>query len=89
MQTLTDAIARRLSQVELGAEVASVSPGGNRHVVNISGASGPRQLSARAVVLATPAYAAAQLVRPFSPDAAAALTEIQYQPVAVVICACA
>jgi oxygen-dependent protoporphyrinogen oxidase len=87
MQTLTDAIACRLSQVELGAKVVSVRPDGNCQVVSISGASGGRQLRARAVVLATPAYAATELVGSFAPDAAVALAEIPYPPVAVAICA--
>jgi oxygen-dependent protoporphyrinogen oxidase len=42
---------------------------------------------ARAVVLATPAYAAARLVEQLVPDAARALDEIAYSPVAVVISA--
>ena len=48
---------------------------------------GQREFRARAVVLATPAYAAAELVAPFASDAGAALAAIPYPPVAVAISA--
>ena len=83
MQTLTDAIARRLARVELGAEVVNVVPGNGGYVVTASGANGLREFRARAVVLATPAYAAARLVAPFAASAAAALAAVCYPPVAV------
>jgi len=43
-------------------------------------------LSANAVVIATPAYAAAHLLETFSPQLARALSGIAYAPVAVVAC---
>ena len=83
MQTLTDAIARQLARVELATEVVSVMPGSDGHVVAASSANGVREYRARAVLLATPAYAAARLVAPFAATAAAALAVISYPPVAV------
>jgi protoporphyrinogen/coproporphyrinogen III oxidase len=83
MQTLTDAIARQLAQVELGAEVISVEPGNGGHVVRTGGACAHREFHARVVLLSLPAYAAAILAAPFAPRAAAALAAIPYPPVAV------
>ena len=84
MQTLTDAIARRLARVELGAEVSSVAAGGTGCTVIALSAGVSREFHARAVLLAVPAYAAANLVAPWAPQAAAALAAIPYPPVAVV-----
>lgn len=83
MQTLTDAIARRLAHVELATEVMGVVPGDGGYVVTASGANGLREFRARAVLLATPAHAAAKLVAPFAATAAAALAAVSYPPVAV------
>ena len=83
MQTLTDAIARRIACVELATEVVGVMPGDGGYVVAASGANGLREFRARAVLLATPAYAAASLVAPFAATAAAALAAVSYPPVAV------
>jgi oxygen-dependent protoporphyrinogen oxidase len=87
MQTLTDALARRLAQVELATEAVGVAPGRRSHVVSVRRGNAQRDLRARAVVLAVPAYVAAQLVTPFLPAAGAALAAISYPPVAVVVCA--
>jgi len=84
MQMLTDAIAQRLLRVELGTEVESVTAGDNCYVINANSAGARREFCARAVLLAVPAYAAARLVAPFAPPAAAALAAIPYPPVAVV-----
>jgi oxygen-dependent protoporphyrinogen oxidase len=84
MQTLTDAIARRLARVELGAEVSGVTLGGNGCVVTALSAGASREFHARAVLLAVPAYAASKLVAPWAPQAAAALAAVPYPPVAVV-----
>ncbi len=83
MQTLTDALARRLRRVEAGAEALSVQPGTGGYLVRTQRAGGLREFRARAVVLALPAYAAATLAAPFAPRAAAALGAIPYPPVAV------
>ena len=84
MQTLTDAIARRLARIELETNVVGVSPGQDGYVVAVTDATGRRELRARGIVLAVPAYAAAELVSPFAPDCAAALAAIPYPPVTVV-----
>ena len=87
MQTLTDALARRLAQVELATETVGIAPGKTSYAVTASSGNAQRELRARAVVLATPAYAAAKLAMPFAPAAGAALAAIPYPPVAVVISA--
>ena len=83
MQTLTDALAQGLHAIELDAAAVRVAPGNDGHSVTVQGVRGPRELRARAVVLAVPAWVAADLVRPFAPRASAALAEIPYPPVAV------
>jgi protoporphyrinogen/coproporphyrinogen III oxidase len=87
MQTLPDAIASRLARIEFNAEAVAVTPGNGSFTVTASGANGPRDLHAHAVLVATPAAAAAKLVAPFSSQAAKALAAIPYPPVAVAICA--
>jgi len=84
MQTLTDAIANRLSRIEPGTEVARVSANGGRYVIEAITSGVRREFHSRAVLLAVPAYAATVLVAPFAPQAAAALAAIPYPPVAVV-----
>ena len=84
MQTLTDALARRLRRVEAGTEALGVQPGEGGYLVRAQGPGGLREFRARAVVLALPAYAAATLSAAFAPRAAAALGAIPYPPVAVV-----
>ena len=83
MQTLTDAVARRLARVELATEVVRLVPEISGYVVTASNGNGSREFRARAVLLATPAYAAARLISPFATAAAAALAAIPYPPVAV------
>ncbi len=87
MQTLTDALARRLAHVELATEAVGIVPGKSGQVVSAGGVNARRDFNARAVVLATPAYAAAKLVTSFAPDAGAALAAIPYPPVAVAVSA--
>jgi oxygen-dependent protoporphyrinogen oxidase len=86
-QTLTNALAAALPSVQYGMRATALR-------CEVSGDfsvsfEGPVKVEhhARAVVLATPAYAAAPLVEQLSPDAARALDEIAYSPVAVVISA--
>lgn len=83
MQSLTDALARAIGSVQCNVRVTSVDHGDGGFVV-----TGERQgqafaLSARAVVLSVPAYAAAPLVRSLDANASQALGEIPYAPVAV------
>ncbi|NJD88808.1 MAG: protoporphyrinogen oxidase [Betaproteobacteria bacterium] len=85
MQTLTDALARGVQRVTLGAKAVSLArlPDGSFAVTfDQGGTSFTRH--ARAVVLAVPAAEAARLAYPLAPDATRALQEIQYPPVTVV-----
>ena len=85
MQTLTDALAGRLP-LQLDALVTSLNrnPNGSIAVTSRLGKS-LHTCHARAVVLATPAKESSALIAPLAPDAAAALDEIPYAPIAVVI----
>jgi protoporphyrinogen/coproporphyrinogen III oxidase len=87
MQTLPAAIARRLARVELATSAVRIVPGKDRQTVTARSKDVHREFRAHAVVLATPAYAAAELVAPFSPRTGAALAAIEYPPVAVAISA--
>jgi len=88
MQTLTDALAARLGSLTPGAEAIGIEAHGARgFTVAATAATGESRFEASALVVATPAYVAAQLVAPFAPAAAAALEAVPYPPVAV--CACA
>jgi len=85
MQTLTDALARAVGQVDCDVKVTRVDrcPDGGFTV------TGERfgmafERHARAVVVATPAHSAAGIVQAMAPVAAEALREIPYPPVTVV-----
>ncbi len=85
MQTLTDALARAIGQVDCDVKVTRVDrcPDGGFTV------TGERfgmafERHARAVVVATPAHSAAGIVQAMAPVAAEALREIPYPPVTVV-----
>jgi len=85
MQTLTDALARAVGQVDCDVKVTRVDrcPDGGFTV------TGERfgmafERHARAVVIATPAHSAAGIVQAMAPVAAEALREIPYPPVTVV-----
>jgi len=88
MQTLTDGIGRRLRAVRCDARVRRIArdAAGVFHVEGEADGT-PFARSSRAVVLATPAYAAAGLVAGIAPDAARALAAIDYAPIAVVAAA--
>ena len=83
MQTLTDALAAPL-QIKYDAPARQLArqDDGSWRV-----AAGEVVCSARAVVLAVPAHAAAPLVRAFAPGAAEALAAISYAPIAIVVSA--
>jgi oxygen-dependent protoporphyrinogen oxidase len=85
MQTLTDALARGLHGLETGIRVTRLGKDENG-LFEVEGERSGGRVAARsrAVVLAVPADAAASLVRPAAPGAAAALDAIPYAPVAVV-----
>lgn len=87
--SLTDALARDLGlRLRLATPVDEVqppaAPGAPWRVVTRAGGEEVVE-EAGAVVLATPAFASAVLVRPFAPALAAPLDAIPYAPVAVVV----
>lgn len=84
MQTLTDGVAARIGDLRLGTRATGMKRGDAGWEVNATGPQGALTLSARTVVLATPAAAAAQLVRPHAQSAFDALEAIPYPPVASV-----
>lgn len=76
MCELVDALVARLTgDCRLNAAVTALAPvpGGTRLTLADGGT-----LTARAVILALPAYAAARLVQPFAPEAAQQLAAIRY-----------
>lgn len=88
MQTLTDGIAARLDDLRLATRATAVARiDGSGWEVSVSGPAGSETIRAQALVIATPAGAAAQLVKAHSSGAAAALEQIPYPPVASVACA--
>ena len=85
MQTLTDALGRAVGSIECDVRVGTIEPGADGTFTvtgERAGASFVRR--ARAVIVATPAYAAADLVGAVAPEAAAVLAAIPYPPVTVV-----
>ncbi len=86
-QTLTDALAAALPSVACGTPVTGLRrEADGAFSVAFEGTSSGAQ-RARAVVLAVPAYTGASLSAHLAPEAARALGEIPYSPVAVVISA--
>ena len=84
MQTLTDGVAGRMRDLRLGTRATGVAPCDAGWEVNAVGPQGALTLRAKSVVLAIPAAAAAQLVRPHAQAASDALDAIPYPPVASV-----
>ena len=85
MQTLTDGVAGHLADLRLGTRATSVSRTATSDwEVSATGERGAVSLRARAVLIATPAAAAARLVKPHAGGASAALEQIPYPPVASV-----
>jgi len=90
MQTLTDALARGVGEgrIQCGARVASVQrESGGSWTLEAATDSQRFTRTARALVLAVPAYEAPRLIEPLAPATAAALGEIVYPPVASVVSA--
>ena len=87
MQAMTDALARTVGHVTTGARVERIARVDGRYVIEATRDGAPIVRHARALVLATPAYAATRIVHELSPSASAALAEIEYAPVAIVITA--
>lgn len=85
MQTLTDALARAIGNVDCEVNVQRVQRLSDGSFVVAGQRFGMAfERAARAVVIATPAYAAAEMVRDLAPVAASALKDIPYPPVTVV-----
>ena len=85
MQTLTDAIARRLAHLECGVRVRRVTRGPDGFVVEGARGGDAVVYTARSVVLAAPAFDAGGMVADLAPEASRALAGIAYAPVAIVI----
>jgi len=85
MQTLTDAVAARLADLRLGTRATALSQTADSGwEINAVGGHGDLRLRARSVLVATPASAAAQLVKPLAAGASSAMEQIPYPPVASV-----
>lgn len=84
MQTLTDGVAARMADLRLGTRATGMARGDAGWEVRAVGPRGALTLRANTVVLATPAAAAAQLMRPHAQSASDALNAIPYPPVASV-----
>ena len=85
MQTLTDALARAIGNVDCEVNVQRVQRLSDGSFVVAGERFGMAfERAARAVVIATPAYAAAEMVRDLAPVAASRLQEVPYPPVTVV-----
>jgi oxygen-dependent protoporphyrinogen oxidase len=84
VQTLTDALAARLTHYHLGQTITSISQPAP-HQYKLSTAT-QRDLGATYshLALAVPTYAAAELLRPLHPAAAAALAAVRYPPMTLV-----
>ena len=89
MQVLTDALAAAVGPLSLDTRAMRIErnhDGGREGDYTLHAEQQGRPLAwrTRAIVLATPADGAAALLREHAPDAAAALREIDYAPVATV-----
>jgi len=82
MQTLTDALAEKLGErIKLNSSVLSIEKSGSGFEVEI--ADGGKEYF-DAIIVSTPAWTAAELIRGLDKDLAGSLSEIYYPPVAVV-----
>lgn len=89
MATLAEKLAEKLGEdIHFGATVESIAAAGNgtpgREFSWQIHVSGGEELSAEAVVFATPAYAAASLLQQSAPKLAALLAAIEHAPMGVV-----
>ncbi len=84
MQTLTDALAAELTRLACGTRAIGLARDGAGWRVLAETPAGPAAWHARAVVLAAPAYVAADLMRALAPTTAQALASIEYAPIASV-----
>lgn len=86
MGVLTDAIARELGgSMRYGASVESVRKEGSRFAVNFSLNGKLDSAEFDGVVLSTPSFAAASIVKSWLPELSSELAKIKYPPVAVAV----
>ncbi|WP_162910458.1 protoporphyrinogen oxidase [Hymenobacter oligotrophus] len=84
LQVLTDALASRLTHLHLNTRVQVFLPQGNgQYRLQLAGQPEPTELY-DALILALPAYAAADLLRGLHPQQAAALGAVHYPPLTAV-----
>lgn len=82
MQTLPDALHAKLHDVRVHARAFAIERSRDSgFIVRIDADTATQIMRARVVVLAAPAYAAAELARALTPAAADALHDIEYAPV--------
>jgi len=85
MQTLPDALARALAQIELETSVQRITRSDDGTIsIEARRADAAVMGRARAVVVATPAYASAEMIAELAPQAAEALAAIAYAPIIIV-----
>ncbi|WP_455209292.1 protoporphyrinogen oxidase [Kaarinaea lacus] len=81
MSELSDAIATRLGErLQLSTEVESLTRDANRYILDLSDG---RQEEAERIILATPAYGQAGILKDLAPDIAQLLAGIDYPPLAI------
>ena len=84
VQTLTDALAARLTNYHLGHAITSISQlAPNQYTLAATGQSDLGATYSH-LALAVPTYAAAELLRPLHPAAATALAAVHYPPMTLV-----
>ena len=85
VQTLTDALAARLTNYHSGAAVTTVNQVAvKEYQLTSTKHQAPSTKTYTTIALALPAYAAAELLRPLHPAAAAALAAVPYPPLTLV-----
>ncbi len=87
IQTLTDTLAARLTHYHAGSRVTAITreaTGNYRLQLHPAAPAGPPYTH---LALALPTYAAAELLRPLFPAAAAALAAVHYPPMSVIFSA--
>jgi oxygen-dependent protoporphyrinogen oxidase len=85
LATLPRALARALGgRVHLGARVQSVRPVSDGYRLRVASGAASADRTARAVVVALPAYAAGNLLAGLDADASDALRSLEHPPLAVV-----
>ncbi|GJP36109.1 hypothetical protein CLOM_g20634 [Closterium sp. NIES-68] len=85
--TLPNGIANKLGdRVRLGWKLSAIEkqPGGSGFLLSYDTPEGAKKLAARSLLLTVPSYIAADLLKPYSPAASAALSSFYYPPVAAV-----